>query len=840
MRKLKKTLIILAIVAVVGCGGFFGWKYFRRSSAAPVKVLPFSLVGMTEYWGDSQESYGPVTTDKIQTVYLSDTQTVSKVLVKEGQEVKKGDLLMSFDTSLSQLELERKELEIQKDQMDLDDANKELQRISWMVPMGTPPTEPETEPTEPDLGDLLTGECKLFREGHDGSSESAAFISWIPGGQVVTRRFLLIMGGCTPVQFTRTPAELTLTVYPAGADANSAIAPEADGTYLLLPGEYAYEAAAEDHEPAQGRFTVPKQTAEQPDLFTVDITLTPPATEPTETEPTEEPTEAPTENPTETTDPSSPTEPGNPTDPAAPSDPTQPSSEPSQPAAEKTVVRFIRHPEDMTLVVFPKGKDTDAAIEAEADKTYRLLPGEYTYQASAEGYDTATENFTVEQTELEMTVTLTLSAAPVTEAPTEKPTEAVTEAATEAPTQQPTEIPTQTPTEAPTETPTEAPTEAPSVPAPEDTPVPTPAQEEPTPAPASEEPTAEDSIAPPAQETAELTGEESLIEFAAVEPGTVPTGSQARPATCQPYYVIFKITRENRLKGDILGWIGLHVYSDGSFTFFDASMNEDFSIPVEPTVPTEPEPEIDYIGSGYTYTQIQAMKEEQLQKIKDLELKLKLAGAELKIMQKELSDGNIYAEQDGKVISVLTEEDAKLNSQPIIKVTGGGGYYIDASVSELERSGMKVGMEVTVNDWDTGMTYTGTVVSVGDMPSSSSSYNGMNNPNASSYPFRVFVDESADLQAGHYVSVQYSTGEQTGIYLEKAFLRTDNGRSYVYVLGENGLLEQRTVQVGRNLNGYYVEILDGLTEDDMIAFPYGKNVKAGAPAEEGDYSDLYG
>ena len=849
MRKLKKTLIILAIVAVVGCGGFFGWKYFRQSSAAPVKVLPFSFVGMTEYWGDSRESYGPVTTDKIQTVYLSDTQTVSKILVKEGQEVKKGDLLMSFDTSLSQLELERKELEIQKDQMDLDDANKELQRISWMVPMGTPPTEPETEPTEPDPGRLLEGEYELFQEGHDGSSESAAFISWIPGGQVVTRKFLLIMGGCTPVQFTHTPAELTLTVYPADADANSAIAPEADGTYLLLPGEYAYEAAAKDHEPAQGRFTVPKQM----DSFTVDVTLTPPATEPTETEPTEtepteEPTEAPTENPTEPTDPSAPTDPSNPTDPTTdpttPSDPTQTPSEPSQPAAEKTVVRFICDPENMTLVVFPKGKDTDAAIEAESDKTYRLLPGEYTYQASAEDYDTAREDFTVEQAELEVTVTLTRSAAPapVTEAPTEKPTEAATEAPTQQPTENPTQTPTEKPTEAAVETPTQQPaeTETPPAPAPEDPPAPAPAQEEPTPAPASEAPTAEEPIAPPAPETAELTGEEGLIEFAAVEPGTVPTGSQARPATCQPYYVIFKITRENRLKGDILGWIGLHVYSDGSFTFFDASMNEDFSIPVEPTVPTEPEPEIDYIGSGYTYTQIQAMKEEQLQKIKDLELKLKLAGAELKIMQKELSDGNIYAEQDGKVISVLTEEEAKLNSQPIIKVTGGGGYYIDASISELERSGMKVGMEVTVNDWDTGMTYTGTVVSVGDMPSSSSSYNGMNNPNASSYPFRVFVDESADLQAGHYVSVQYSTGEQTGIYLEKAFLRTDNGRSYVYVLGENGLLEQRTVQVGRNLNGYYVEILDGLTEDDMVAFPYGKNVKAGAPAEEGDYSDLYG
>ena len=111
MGKIKKTLIILAVVLVAGAGGFFGWKYYSSNNAAPVKVFPFNYVGMTEYWGDTRESYGPVTTDKIQTVFLSDTQTVSKILVKQDQQVKKGDLLMSFDTTLSQLELERKELE---------------------------------------------------------------------------------------------------------------------------------------------------------------------------------------------------------------------------------------------------------------------------------------------------------------------------------------------------------------------------------------------------------------------------------------------------------------------------------------------------------------------------------------------------------------------------------------------------------------------------------------------------------------------------------------------------------------------------------------------------------
>ena len=195
MKKCKKIMLSRAAVAAVGAGGFFGWRYLRQSGAEPVKVYEFNDVGMTQYWGDTKESYGPVSSDKVQTVYLSDTQTVSEILVEQDQEVKKGDLLMSFDTTLSQLELERKALEIQKLELDLSDANKELQRISWMVPMGVPPTFPETEPTLPDLGRPLTGEYELFRDGRDGSTPESAFICWIPVGKVMTTEFLQDQSG---------------------------------------------------------------------------------------------------------------------------------------------------------------------------------------------------------------------------------------------------------------------------------------------------------------------------------------------------------------------------------------------------------------------------------------------------------------------------------------------------------------------------------------------------------------------------------------------------------------------------------------------------------------------
>ena len=136
--------------------------------------------------------------------------------------------------------------------------------------------------------------------------------------------------------------------------------------------------------------------------------------------------------------------------------------------------------------------------------------------------------------------------------------------------------------------------------------------------------------------------------------------------------------------------------------------------------------------------------------------------------------------------------------------------------------------------------YTGKVQEIGDFPIQGDGWSGMGNPNASFYPFIVFVDGDADLQAGRYASVSYATGTgEQGIYLQNPFLRTENGESYVYVRGENGKLEKRTVSVGKSLFGSYTQITQGLTAEDFVAFPYGKDVRPGAATAEGDLSKLY-
>lgn len=614
MKKQNKKKIIITVTAVVlvvaiGLGVWFG---VSRGRSEPVKVFAFNSVGMTEYWGDSQESYGPVSTDKIQTVFLSSTQTVTEMKVAQGDTVKKGDVLMTFDTTLSDLQLERKRLEVEKLKLDLETAQKKLKDIQNMKPMSIVSSDDfdNSDEDSGDEGDLGKDYELSYDPAYDGSKPSKALICWL--------------------RVTTGDEEVHMT--PTVDDA------------LLEEARQQAEKFRNENQP----------------------------------------------------------------------DPTEPSTEPT----------------------------------------------------------------------------------------TESTTESTTEPATEPPTQPGTEPPTQPSTEPPTQPSTEAST-------------------------------------PSTEETSEGEGGEHSSASAAENPDEKPT------ITVNSYYMVIKATEGNKRMGARVVWQGMYIRKVGSgftFQFFDATgvpdhMATDPDDPdnTDPTDPDMPDP-----GSGYTAAQLAQMRAEQEKTIKETKFKIKMAEADYKIMQTEMSDGNVYAEFDGKVVSVLTEEEAKTQNQPVLKVSGGGGFYIQGSVSELEKDKMQIGQEVTVNDWNTGMTYTGKIVSMGDFPTNSDGWNGSGNPNVSYYPFTVFVDETADLQAGMYVNIQYSSAEsENGIYLENPFIRTENGQSYVYVQGAGGKLEKRFVTTGKALWGSYTEIRSGLTVDDLIAFPYGKNLKEGAPTVESDVSDLY-
>lgn len=232
------------------------------------------------------------------------------------------------------------------------------------------------------------------------------------------------------------------------------------------------------------------------------------------------------------------------------------------------------------------------------------------------------------------------------------------------------------------------------------------------------------------------------------------------------------------------------------------------------------------------------------QEIKETEISNKLAKLDLDKKLRELGDGNVYAEFSGTVKTVRDATEAYNNSEAVVELSGGGGYYVSGTLSEMDLGSVKVGDTVQISSWRTGAFCEGKIVSIDDYPTQNSNNWGDGNRNASYYPFKIFVEEDANLEPNDYVDIQYqkvSAQQQTGssLYLQSMFIREDNGKSYVMVRNEDGRLEQRWVQTGRDLWGSYTQIRGGLTIDDYVAFPYGRDVVEGAQTKEATADQLY-
>lgn len=250
------------------------------------------------------------------------------------------------------------------------------------------------------------------------------------------------------------------------------------------------------------------------------------------------------------------------------------------------------------------------------------------------------------------------------------------------------------------------------------------------------------------------------------------------------------------------------------------------------------------LDASMTQLEINKAILEKAQAVKEQEVNLKVAKLKLDKKLAELGDGNVYAEFDGTVKAVRDPDAAYNNSEAVVELSGGGGYYVTGTLSEMDLGSVQVGDSVSISSWMTGAACEGTIVSIDDYPTSNGNNWGDGNSNVSYYPFKVFVTEDANLQPNDYVDIQYqkdTSAEESGssLYLQSMFIRTDNGKSYVMARGEDGRLEQRWVQTGRDLWGSYTQIRGGLTVDDYVAFPYGRDVVEGAHTQEATTDQLY-
>ena len=116
----------------------------------------------------------------------------------------------------------------------------------------------------------------------------------------------------------------------------------------------------------------------------------------------------------------------------------------------------------------------------------------------------------------------------------------------------------------------------------------------------------------------------------------------------------------------------------------------------------------------------------------------------------------------------------------------------------------------------------------------------MGNNNVSYYPYTVKLNDSVNFKEGEYASLEFIFEEEktNSFYVTSAFILSENGKNYVYIAGEGDKLEKRELNIGKNMHGM-LEVRGGITMDDRIAFPYGKNIKEGTPVVDGSLEDLY-
>ena len=165
-----------------------------------------------------------------------------------------------------------------------------------------------------------------------------------------------------------------------------------------------------------------------------------------------------------------------------------------------------------------------------------------------------------------------------------------------------------------------------------------------------------------------------------------------------------------------------------------------------------------------------------------------------------------------------------------LEVAGGQGTYIQGTVSELMLDQIKTGDTISGYSWTSGNTITATIDSIDTVPASGNNYyNGSGNPNVSYYGFEAYVEDSTSLQLGEYLELTLSTDAAdttSSIWLSKAYVRQDGSKYYVFK-DDHGKLKKQYVTIGKIVWGDTIEIKDGLSDTDYIAFAYSKNAKEG-------------
>lgn len=857
----KRNVIVAVLLAVTVAGGSIGGYYGFRSMNRPVTMVYAVNELSSGYWGDNMTLDGMITSDASQNVYLSTEQKVKEVLVKEGDTVKEGDVLMTYDTTAKELELETMELDQKQNELKLDQAKKQLKQLKKTKPVSEDPLQPSLEdpgmddpffPDFPGIEDPGMDDPGIEDPGIENPEDPGTENPEDPG----------IENPEDPDQ------EPTPTPEPSYDDAVVY-----DGTDNPLKGDAkAYKGTGEQSDPLvflcqpgtviTGEFfnqmagfhsdETPENGQEGRKSFWFRLEIRE----------------------------------GNKASGKLQTVWEQDGSLIQEPyhAEYRTVFQMGNQEDRRPEILFEKplsSMDTTVGKTAELEVKVRQEEGvSYRYQwfrkaltktgqeeqndsAEQGGQQEGQENGSgensgdtepwIELTENEGKTVLKLEAATekdqgiymvqVTAANVYGTSKAVATACltVEPEEQEPTPDPTPSTEPTPTESPTLTPTETP---APEPTATVTP---EPT-----AQPTIEPTVTP--EPTAAPTPTEAPT--ATPEPAAQPTPTETPAPTEGPAAVPGtegaeqgSISAQKTDSGRTLHTVtaaasgGSTDISTGSGSWIPLASGSGSSNNGQKSDSSNLEVNLSQVKESYTKEELKKAISDKEKEIRDLELNQKETALKIKNAKKALEDQTVKATIAGVIKKVGDPEKPSQDGSAFIQVDSQQGLYVRGYVSELVLDQVTPGTMLQISSWSSGAFATATVKEVSPYPAENYMVYS-SGAQASYYPFTALIDEGAEgFQNLESVSISMTVGAdetaQNAIYLSKAFIREENGQKYVFVRGEDGKLERRPVKTGKIVYGNQYEIKSGLTAEDYIAFPYSKNELEGTKTEESTLSELY-
>ena len=123
--KIVKRVIAGVLIVVLAAGGIYtGLRHVKESKVTEVPVT--SVSNLQTDWYSETTLDGTITTNVTQNVNMDKDMIIDKIYVSQGDDVKKGDNLISFDMTLVEMELNIAKLKLQKQEQDLARAQKRL------------------------------------------------------------------------------------------------------------------------------------------------------------------------------------------------------------------------------------------------------------------------------------------------------------------------------------------------------------------------------------------------------------------------------------------------------------------------------------------------------------------------------------------------------------------------------------------------------------------------------------------------------------------------------------------------------------------------------------------